>query len=377
MPIYIDKRTGKYVIQYKVGYRYSPDPKKPGELKRRIKYKTEVAGKSARLAKKLLARREAEWSHQSLDDGKTPRNRYTFAELVEWYLDLPVVRQKKTYNLDVDGCRYLMDYFGDIKADMIKPSMVESFQYEMSRTRHRQGKTYANATINRTITVLRRIYNLAIREDMVDKNPCWKVARLPEKARDRVLSTEEFERLLAELIPRAKPIVMMAYHTGMRRGEILNLTWDRVNLAEGYIDLKAEDTKTSEPRRIYMNQVVREIIREAGRVRSLAHDFVFTDRGKRIKTISDGFKSAVKRAGLGDFKFHDLRHTFVTNARKAGIAQSVIMKMTGHKTAVMFRRYNTVDDDDLIGAMNSLSGYLGTDISRESSDIVQTEADKG
>lgn len=377
MPIYTDKRTGKKVIQYQIGYRYVPDKSRPGHLKKKPKYKTEVVGRSARVAKKLLAQREAEWLVRRCEEQEAPqiKARYTFPELVSWYLSLPVTRKKKTYDKDVQRSDFLLNYFGEMKADMIKPSMVESFQYQMSQTKSARGRNYSNATINRAVAMLKRMYNLAIREDMVIKNPCWKVAMLPEKPRDRVLSADEYERLFVELSPRIKPIVKVAFNTGMRCGEILNLTWDRVDLAKGFIDLRAEDTKTSEPRRVYMNEEVKNLVEDAGKVRSLNHDYVFIHKGKRIKYISVGFKNAVERAGLGDFRFHDLRHTFVTIARKAGVPQSVIMKMTGHKTAAMFHRYNNVDDEDLVVAVSSLSGYFGTIFSSKSSDIVQTDAE--
>lgn len=205
------------------------------------------------------------------------------------------------------------------------------------------------------------------------KNPCWKVSMLKEdNKRDRVLSGEEFDRLLAQLPAYLKDIVSLGYYTGMRRGEILKLTWKKVNMQEGYLDLEPEDTKNSEPRRIYFNDVLWEIFRRAGKVRSLKHDYVFTYRGKPIKEFRGGFKKALERAGIEDFHPHDLRHTFNTNMRKAGVDQTVIMKLTGHKTLAMFTRYNTVDQADAVNAMKRLDSFLSTQKSSESSDDVQT-----
>jgi len=81
---------------------------------------------------------------------------------------------------------------------------------------------------------------------------------------------------------------------------------------------------------------------------------VFTYKGKPVKSIRNSFKRACKKAGIEDFKFHDLRHTFNTNMRKAGVERSVIMKITGHKTMSMFERYNTVDRDDAHEAIKRL-----------------------
>ncbi|MCF8033439.1 MAG: tyrosine-type recombinase/integrase [Desulfarculaceae bacterium] len=91
-----------------------------------------------------------------------------------------------------------------------------------------------------------------------------------------------------------------------------------------------------------------------------------------IQRITRSFQNACTRAGLTDFTFHDLRHTFNTNMRKAGVDQSVIMKMTEHRTAAMFERYNTIDKHDAIDAMARLDGFLSAPKSPESPDIVQT-----
>ena len=179
---------------------------------------------------------------------------------------------------------------------------------------------------------------------MVTKNPCWKVPRLSERnARDRVLSKEELGRLLQELPKHAADIVSVGYHTGMRSGEIFGLTWDRVNMKEGYFNLTAKHTKTGEARRVYFGEEVRTILDRLSKVRHLSHPFVFTYKGSPVKSIKYALGRALGRAGIRDFRFHDLRHTYVSNARKAGVDRTVIMKLTGHKTLAMYTRYNSVD----------------------------------
>jgi integrase len=99
---------------------------------------------------------------------------------------------------------------------------------------------------------------------------------------------------------------------------------------------------------------------------------VFTYRGKPIKEFREGFNKALEKAGIENFHFHDLRHTFNTNMRKAGVDQTVIMKLTGHKTLSMFNRYNTVDQEDATDAMKRLNLFLSEQKSFKSSDDVQT-----
>jgi len=143
-------------------------------------------------------------------------------------------------------------------------------------------------------------------------------------------------------------------------------------MQDGFIDLEAKDTKTSQPRRVYFNDLLWDVFRRANKVRNIKSDIVFTYRGHPIKDIKEGFKSALKRADVDDFRFHDLRHTFNTNMRKAGVDQTVIMKLTGHKTLSMFNRYNTVDKDDAVEAMQKLNLLLAEQKANESSDNVQT-----
>jgi integrase len=84
-------------------------------------------------------------------------------------------------------------------------------------------------------------------------------------------------------------------------------------------------------------------MREAGKVRSIGYKMVFTYKGQSITSIKACFRTACRKSGITNFRFDNLRHTFNTNMRKAGVDQSVIMKLTGHKTPSLFQRYNTVD----------------------------------
>jgi integrase len=136
------------------------------------------------------------------------------------------------------------------------------------------------------------------------------------------------------------------------------LGWDRVDLAQEFVRLGAEDTKTSEPRVVFLCGRAYDILKYIGQVRSLDHNRVFTYRGKPLKKVKKAFTNACLKAGIANFRFHDLRHTFNTNMRKAGVDHSVIMKLTGHKTPSMFQRYNTVDVGDAQLAYRQLEELL-------------------
>jgi integrase len=181
--------------------------------------------------------------------------------------------------------------------------------------------------------------------------------------RDRVLSREEFDRLLAAAPMHLKPILLTAYYTGMRRGELLKLTWDRVDLKAGVIRLRPEDTKTQEGRIIPLTKELTQVFQQSTIYLTLDGNrmpYVFTYGGKRIGAIRRAFETACQRAGISGVVFHDLRHTFVTNMRRAGVDYFRIMAITGHRTMDVFKRYHTIDQDDLRLAVSQLDTYMDT-----------------
>ena len=348
------KPTGPWFVKY---------PYRKDKAKGKIKYKIEKVGHSKKLAQRIYNSRYEEYKKREHLDWEEDKP-LTFIELVDWYLELPAVKGR-VYHRDIErNCENWRKHFGDILADDIKPSMVDKYREDRLQKTSYRGK-YASkqkvtpATVNREVATLKRIFNLAIREDLATKNPCWKVERLPENnERKRILSQNELDRLVDELPQHAKDIVLTAYFTGMRAGEIFNLTWKKVNLKEGYIQLEAKDTKTKEPRGVYVNEVVLEILNRLNKVRHLNHNNVFTYEGSPIKSIKTCLKKACQRAEIEDFRFHDLRHTFNTMMRKAGVPKSVIMHLTGHKTSAMFDRYNTIDEEDARDALKKLNEFL-------------------
>jgi integrase len=341
-----------------------------------IVYTTCRAGHYRWKAQEIFQEKMAEW-RQKCQPGFEPKKDYTFGELADWYLSLPITSGVRSVKKIQQHCRKLKEEFGSLRADEIRPFMIEAYRAKRLAEISRRGTPYKPASINREIEVMKRIYNIAMREEMVTRNPCWKVTRLPEKnARKRILSPEELDRLLKKLPLHAQDIVVVAYYTGMRPGEIFGLTRDRVNLKEGYLDLTEEDTKTGEARRVYFTSTpAEEIFKRLCKVRDLSTDHVFTYQGNPLKSIKVVLKRALQETGISDFRLYDLRHTFNTNARRAGIDRTVIMKLTGHKTLSMFTQYNTVDPAEGKDATRRLVSYLKRE-SETASGLLQN-AEKG
>lgn len=346
-------KKGKYCGPWYIQYPIEANP-----LTGKIKYQCNKVGFSKKQAGRAFAKKMLEWQERKFL-GLKKKKRYLFGELVDWYLSLSTTKKIKTIYKVRQHCRRLKKAFGQMQADSIKPSMVEDYQQKRLSEITYRGTPTKPATVNREVEVMKRIYNLAMREEMVERNPCWKVTRISERnARDRLLSAEEWEGLLKELPQHAADIVIVAYHTGMRSGEIFGMTWDRVNIKEGYFNLTSKDTKTGQARHVYFNGQVREVLERLGKIRHVSHNFVFTYKGKPLKSIKVALENALKKAKITDFRMHDFRHIFNTNARKAGVDRTVIMKLTGHKTLSMFNRYNTVDAADARQALDLMEGYL-------------------
>ncbi len=273
----------------------------------------------------------------------------TFKALTERYLSHPDIRRQSTCQWKEQTVESrLLPWFGKQVLSSISARMIEEYREERRKQKGRQGTTLKISTINRDLALLKHLFSYAIREEWLGHNPVSKIRLEKENnARDRVLTPEEFDALQAHSSPHIQAINTTAYLSGMRRGEILNLTWDRVDLKNGLIKLRAEDTKTREARVIPLTQELTALLRGLYKVRYLNEPGVFLVKGKSVASIKTAFNAACRRAKIEGFKFHDFRHTAVTNMRRAGIDHLTIMKITGHKTLDVFKRYNSFLFDDL------------------------------
>lgn len=280
---------------------------------------------------------------------KSPDVKTHFKDLTVWYLGLAEVKAKRSYKRDQELVARLLPHFGFRLLKDISPALVES--YKQKRLAEPSGrtptKTTAPATVNREITCLKVIFNKAVKEGKSDRNPAHGVKQLKENnERDRILTPEEYARLLAHCSPQVKSIVKMAYFTGMRQGEILHLTWGMVDLKEGFIKLAPEHTKTREGRLVPLAPEVVEMFKAMPR--GLPGVRVFPYKGKAFgSSFQKAFETARKRAGIEDFTFHDMRHTAINNWRLQGHDYFRIMAASGHKTMNVFKRYNSVSREEL------------------------------
>ena len=297
-----------------------------------------------------------------------PETKTTFNELTDWYLKLESVKVLASYDIIKFKLNIFNEVFGERIISDIKPEDLNNFQLE------RKGQGIAPATVDQDIGKVKAMIHKAFDNDMISGETLGVFMKVKKKlkkgsdVRDRILSPTEFETLLKHAKGHTKCIIAMGYYTGMRKGEILSLTWDKVNLKSRFIGLEPEDTKDREARNIPIcDELYKMLYDMPNRIQASGKDnHVFQYKGKPITyNFTRSLKRACQAASIkygrfvkGGFIFHDLRHTFNTNMRKAGVAESVIMKITGHSTREMFDRYNTVDEDDTRKAVKQLEGFL-------------------
>ena len=310
-------------------------------------------------ARKLLRKRQGEIAVGRFIGPESEK--ITIRELSEDFENDYKVNAKKSLDKARQTLKHVLAFFGDYRAHEVGTDLVRKY---ISR---RQGEKAANATINRELSALKRMFNLGLQAEKIYRKP--HIPMLQENnVRSGFFEYGEFLALKEAAPEYFKPVLSFAYFTGWRKQEILSLKWSQVDLAAQTIRLDPGTTKSGEGRIIALEGELLEVLNKQWEERKVAEipgqspallsPFVFHHRnGRRIRDIRDVWAAACKDAGLTGKLFHDFRRTAVRNMVRAGVPERVAMMVSGHKTRSVFDRYNVVSEADLKEAARRTSEH--------------------
>jgi len=305
-------------------------------------------------AKRLLKLREGQGVEGRFPGLKVERIR--FVELAEDYLTDYRVNEKKSLVRAEECVWELKNFFGDMRAVEITSDKVNRY------IEKRQDDEMSNASINRELSALKRMFSLGMQQTPPKVVRCPHIPRLEENnVRSGFFERNDFLRLRSALPDYLKPVITMAFNTGMRKGEILSLTWDKVDFFGKKITLSPDDTKNKKSRTLFLEEELYDVIVAQKKRCGMLYPtcpYVFSREGKKIGQFVKTWKSACIAVGLKGKLFHDFRRTAIRNMVRAGIPDKIAMAMSGHKTRSVYDRYNIINEEDLKLAAKDVAEYI-------------------
>ena len=224
----------------------------------------------------------------------------------------------------LDRLKHLLPYFADVPVLRITKGLTRDY-----RRYRKSQRPIRDSTLNRDLSVLRHIFYWAVDEQIIPSNPLARLRMERERRVQRpVMSLEEESQLLAAAPEHLAEMIVAALDTGMRRGEILAQQWEHIDFNRRLLAVTRSKTPEGEAREIPLTTRLLKVLlanrQENGPV------FVYNDNP--VQTIKTAWKSAIRRAGIRYFRFHDLRHTFNTRLMEAGVLQEVRKALMGHSS---------------------------------------------
>jgi integrase len=254
-----------------------------------------------------------------------------------------------------DRLNALMPFFDGMPLLRINKAAIREYREE----RHHE-KTLKAATVNRDLSVLRRILNWGVEENYLASNPLGRLRMERERRTKRpILSLREEQLLLAASPEHLQRIILCALHTGMRRGEILNQKWEDIDFDNRILYVTHSKTPEGEAREIPLTNRLYEMLLARREHRGL----IFTYNGDPIKIIKTTWVSSQRRAGIRHFRFHDLRHTANTRMMLAGVLQEIRREIIGHasqRSRDVNDRYTQIELPVMREAISKLEVWLAS-----------------
>jgi integrase len=214
------------------------------------------------------------------------------------------------------------------------------------------------ATINRETSALSRMFQLAIRRGLIEHLPLFPKRLEENPPRDEFFEHDEYVKVRAQLPRSYQDVLDFAYYSGWRRNEILELTWDEVDLKGGIIRLSPRRSKTKTGRVLPISPPLQQVLKRRRRLRQPRDRRVFRRDGVPVRAWRTALRDACRKANVPNRLLHDWRRTAARNLIRAGVPERIAMLLTGHKTRAVFDRYNIVNEQELLTAGARLAAYV-------------------
>ena len=335
----------------------------------------ESSGSAVRSAAvQLLRRRLGEIGQGRLIGAEAERT--AWEDLAQMIRDDYAVQGRKSAKRMEQAVAQLDRVFAHARALDLTSDRVTAF------VRSRQEQGAKPASIRYELAILKRALALGTQAGKVVTPPHVPAIQV-RNVRTGFFEEAALRDVVAHLASPLRAVAWFAYHTGWRLGEILPLRWRQVDLHAHTVRLEPGTTKNDEGRTFPFALLpgLADLIRKQRlltsaleREQGLLIPWVFHRRGKPIRSMRKAWDLACEQAGHPGAWFHDLRRTAVRNLERAGVSRSVAMKLTGHKTEAVYRRYAIVSEADLSEGVRKLAGLHA---SEQSGQVPARSATKG
>ncbi len=269
--------------------------------------------------------------------------RYTLNDLIQRYVEEALPLKPKSYKDQKQQLEVWRKEIGHLTLQEVTPSVITAFRNKLSVGKTNRG-IRSKATVNRYLAVMSHAFTIAMKEwEWVSENPVMKVSRLKEsRGRVRFLSDTEREALLFACKESDNKylysIVVLTLSTGARKNEILQLKWKNIDFDRQVITL--HETKNGERRLLPLHGYAYELISGLCKNRIFTSEYLFpSDRTDKPVDIKKSWETSIKKAGIENFRFHDLRHSTASYLAMDGASMTDIAEVLGHKTLQMVKRY--------------------------------------
>ena len=290
----------------------------------RIRRSTETANKAQ--AQELHDKLKGEvWRQQRLGD--RPRRIWQDAA-VRW---LREQAHKASLDDDKERLRWLDRHLADRELESINRALIDRV------TEAKLAEGCSNATVNRHLALIRAILRKCARDwEWLDRAPAVRLLKEPSR-RIRFLSRHQARTLLRELPAHLRDMATFTLATGLRAANVTGLTWQQVDLARKLAWIHPDQAKARKAIAVPLNDTALHVLRaQIGRHAT----WVFTYDGERIGQVSTAaWYKALRRAGIEDFRWHDLRHTWASWHVQGGTPLFALQELAGWETERMVRRY--------------------------------------